>query len=136
MLAGIGNAFFIFLLVVLTLGGVFAARTVYRALQRPVPETLKLRPNGVGYDSGFVPFLLKGRNVEFPKRICVDLDRNQLQSLRLRGNEVGRWRLTIDVDANRVEIATNASGVEREWLARLLARRYSIPQVWASTADT
>ncbi len=64
----------------------------------------------------------------FPKRRQADLDRNELQSLRLRETESGN-RLTVDVEAQRIEIAATASEVEREWLARLLARRYSLPQM-------
>jgi hypothetical protein len=37
--------------------------------------------------------------------------------------------LTVDVGAQRVEIAPTASVIECEWLARLLARRYLLPQV-------
>jgi hypothetical protein len=35
------------------------------------------------------------------------------------------------VDATRIDIVPNASEVEREWLARLLAQRYSLPQALA-----
>ena len=135
LLSGNGNMFLVFWMGLWTLGVVIAAHVVYRALRRPVPETLILKRDGVFYDSGFVPLLLKGREISFPKRIRIDLDRHQLQSLRLRGNVVGDWRLTVDVDANRVDIAANASGVEREWLARLLAGRYSVQQVWANPND-
>jgi len=135
VLSGNGNTFLVVWMALWTLGDVLAAYTVYRLLRRPVPETLILKRDGVRYDSGFVPLLLKGRDISFPKRIRVDLDRHQLQSLRLRGNVVGDWRLTVDVDANRIDIAANASGVEREWLARLLADRYSVQQVWASAND-
>jgi hypothetical protein len=53
--------------------------------------------------------------------------------LRLRETESSN-RLTVDVEAQRIEIASAASEVEREWLARLLARRYSLPQVLGSPA--
>jgi hypothetical protein len=49
-----------------------------------------------------------------------------LQTLRLRETETGN-RLTVDLGAQRLELASQASEVEREWLARLLARRYAIP---------
>jgi hypothetical protein len=42
--------------------------------------------------------------------------------------------LTVDVGAQRVEIAPTGSEVEREWLARLLAQRYSLPQVFGTPA--
>jgi len=135
LLSGNGNMFLVFWMGLWTLGVVSAAHVVYRALRRPVPETLILKRDGVCYDSGFVPLLLKGREISFSKRIRIDLDRHQLQSLRLRGNVVGDWRLTVDVDSNRVDIAANANGVEREWLARFLAGRYCVQQVWASPND-
>lgn len=72
-------------------------------------------------------------NTTFPKRVRVDFDRRQLQSLRLRETESGN-RLTIDVDADRLEIASMASEVEREWLAGFLARRYSLPLVLGNAA--
>lgn len=103
-----------------------------------MPETLALKRNSVAYDSGVAPPKLNASrsyrtpkdswNEMFPKRIRVDLDRSQLQSLRLRETDSGN-RLTVDVGAERVEIAPTASEVEREWLARLLARRYSLTQV-------
>jgi hypothetical protein len=43
-------------------------------------------------------------------------------------------RLAIDVDATRIDIAPTASEVGREWLARLLAQRYSLPQVSGNAA--
>jgi hypothetical protein len=135
VLSGNGNMFLVFWMGLWTLGDVLAVYTIYRVLRRPVPETLVLKREGVRYDSGVVPALLKGREISFPKRIYIDLDRHQLQSLRLRGNVVGQWRLTVDVDANRMDIAPNASGAEREWLAHLLARHYSVQQVWAGAND-
>ena len=62
----------------------------------------------------------------FPKRLRVELDRQGLQSLRLSGTNVGN-RLTVDVDASRLDIAQSASEMERVWLYQLLAKRYSLP---------
>jgi hypothetical protein len=138
ILSGKANAFIVFWLGGWTLGGIFAAYTLYRSLRPPVPESLELKRNGVTYDSGIPPVQFSSswryRNPRdawssaFPKRVHVDLDRRQLLSLRLRETESGN-RLTIDVDAARIDIAPTASEVEREWLARLLAQRYSLPQV-------
>jgi hypothetical protein len=135
VLSGNGNTFLVVWMGLWTLGDVFAAYTVCRALRRPVPATLILKRDELCYDSGFIPLLLKGRDISFPKRIRIDLDRHQLQSLRLRGNVVGHWRLTVDVNANRIDILPNASGVEREWVARFLAGHYSVQQIWASAND-
>jgi hypothetical protein len=141
VISGEAPAFLFFWLAAWTLGGVFAAFTLYRAFRPSVPETLELRRNSVAYDSGVPPlrFDSSGRyknpkdawNSTFPKRVRAELDRQQLQSLRLRETESGN-RLTVDVDAARIDIAPNASEVEREWLARLLAQRYSLPQALAT----
>jgi hypothetical protein len=57
-----------------------------------------------------------------------------LQSLRLRETDTGN-RLTIDVDAARLDLASAASEVDREWLAGVLTRRYSLTQVSGGTTD-
>jgi hypothetical protein len=117
---------------------VFAALTAYQIFRPTVPETLQLKRGSVAYDSGVPPFELnkeKNRNKSFrdywnsllAKRLRADLDRRQLQTLRLRETETGN-RLTIDLGAERLELASHASEVEREWLARLLAKRYGLTQ--------
>jgi hypothetical protein len=135
ILSGNGNAFLVVWTGLWTLGVVFAAHTVYRALRPPVRGTLILKHDKLCYDSGFIPLLLEGRNISFPKRVRIDIDRDQLQSLRLRGNVCGQWRLTVDVGTDRIDILPNASAVEREWVARFLAGHYSIRQIWASAND-
>jgi hypothetical protein len=97
----------------------------------------------VTYDSGIPPVEFgssrRNKNLKdtwssaFPRRVRVDLDRRQLQSLRLRETDSGN-RLTIDADTARIDIAKTASELEREWLARLLARRYSLPLVLGNAA--
>jgi hypothetical protein len=135
------SAFLLFWLAGWTVAGIFAAYTVYRIFRPPVPETLQLGRTNLAWDSGIPPFQFNSSGnyasnrqrwkSTFPKRVTVEIDRRQLQSLRLRETEAGN-RLTVDVDAQRIEIASGASEVEREWLARLLARRYGLPQVSAS----
>jgi hypothetical protein len=141
VLAGNAPMFLIFWLCAWTLGGVAAAFTLFRLLRPTVPETLQLKRNSVGYDSGIAPPQfnsyrrfqnpLNSWRSMFPKRRQADLDRNELQSLRLRETESGN-RLTIDVEGQRIEMASGANEVEREWLARTLARRYSLSQVSGS----
>jgi hypothetical protein len=144
VLAGNAPAFLIFWLGGWTLGGIAAAYTLFRVVRPSVPETLTLRRSSVVYDSGVAPpqFNSYRRNQNplsawrsmFPKRLQADLDRSELQSLRLREIESGN-RLTVDVEAQRIEIASGASEIEREWLARLLGRRYSLPQVAGNAAN-
>jgi hypothetical protein len=136
--SGRGGAFIIFWLGGWTIGGILAALTAYQIFRPTVPETLQLKRGSIAYDSGVPPFELnkstRNKGIRdywsslLSKRLRADLDRQQLQTLRLRETETGN-RLTIDFGAQRLELASGASEVEREWLARLLARRYALPQV-------
>ena len=135
VLAGEANAFSVFWLCGWTLGGAFAVVSLYRIFRPAVPETLTLKRNSVAYDSGIQPLQMdtswRGKDTKqawnsmFSKRVRVEIDGHQLLTLRLRETESGN-RLTIDVDARRLELAPTASEVEREWLAGYLARRYSL----------
>jgi hypothetical protein len=130
--------FLVFWLGAWTLGGIFALNMLYRTFRPSVPETLELRRSSLAYDSGIAPpqfnYYQRNRNPmnawksAFPKRVRLELDRSQLQSLRLRETDTGN-RLTFDNGSERIEIAPTSSEVEREWLARMLARRYSLPQI-------
>ena len=144
VMAGNAPAFLIFWLGAWTLGGIAVAYSLFRVVRPSVPETLTLRRNSVAYDSGVAPpqFNSYKRNQNplsawrsaFPKRVRAEIERKQLQSLRLRETESGN-RLTLDLDATRLDLAPAASEVEREWLAKLLARRYSLPQVSSKAAN-
>jgi hypothetical protein len=143
VISGNANGFLMFWLAGWTLGGIFAVVSLYRIFRPSVPESLELKRNNVNYDSGIAPLQFDSSwrykkprdswSALFPRRVRVDLDRRQLQSLRLRETDAGN-RLTLDVDAARIDIAPTASEVEREWLARLLAQRYSLPQVFVTPA--
>jgi hypothetical protein len=136
------NGFLILWLAAWTLGGAVAAYTAFRAFRPSVPETLKLRRSSIAYDSGVAPPKFYSGwgarnpkdvwNSAFPKRVRAEFDRGLRQSLRLRETEAGN-RLTIDLGAQRIEIASMATEIEREWLARLLAHRYALPQVLNGT---
>jgi hypothetical protein len=133
-----GGIFLLFWLGGWTVGGILAALTAYQIFRPTVPETLQLKRGSVAYDSGLPPFELNSHTRNkgirdywsslLSRRVRTDLDRQQLQTLRLRETDTGN-RLTIDLGAQRLELASQASEVEREWLARLLARRYALPQV-------
>ena len=131
---GGAQAFLAFWLVGWTLGGAMAMYWAYRSFRPSVPESLRLTPNGVTYDSGIPPLQTYSGyrsprdawKSMFPKRTRVELDRRKLQSLRLRETNDGN-RLTVDADALRLDIAPSASEIEREWLYQLLANRYSLP---------
>jgi hypothetical protein len=137
ILSGSGGPFLVFWLCAWTIGGIFAVLSLYRMVRPAVPESLTLKRNSVTYDSGIPPMQFNtfsrnrsprdAWNALFPTRIRADFDKRQLQTLRLRETDSGN-RLTIDADAERLDIAKSASELEREWLLRLLAQRYSLPQ--------
>ena len=60
----------------------------------------------------------------FPKRKVVEFNHSEMSSLKLRETGSGN-RLTIDSGSNRVEIAVNATEIEREWLYEYLTSNYS-----------
>ena len=132
-LAGKGNLFLLFWLTAWTAGGAFAIYTLYRMLRPIIPESFRLMPEGVRYDSGNPPVQMNFGNISqrpnwksyFPKRIRADIDRRQLQSLRLRQTDLGN-RLTIDAGVSRLDLARDASEIEREWLHKIIAERYSL----------
>ena len=144
LMAGKAAPFLIFWLAAWTIGGFFAALTAYRIFRPSAPETLQLKRGSIAYDSGTPPpeFNNYGRNKSrqdawkslFARRTRADLDRQELQTLRLRETDTGN-RLTIDMGANRLELASQASEFEREWLARLLAKRYGLTQVLSDNAS-
>ena len=142
--SGTFQPFLVVWLAIWTVAGIFAAYTAYRTFRPAVPETLALNRNSFAYDSGLAPpqFNRTQRNMSpwgnwksmFPKRIRMELDRSLLLTLRLRETDGGN-RLTFDLGSERIDIASTASEVDREWLASLLARRYSLPQIMAKAAD-
>jgi hypothetical protein len=136
------SVFLLFWLAAWTVAGVAVMYALYRALRPPVPESLRLTSNGVVYDSGVPPPSYNSGYFEnpsrawrsmHPKRTRVEIDRRQLQSLRLRETNEGN-RLTVDADAMRIEIGKSASEIEREWLYHALVKRYSLRPPIAGTA--
>jgi len=125
------NSFLVFWIGAWTLAGAFAIFVLYKMFRPSVPESLRLMPDGVAYDSGVPPFQLSFSQANqkeawkglFSRRLRLDVDRRQLQSLRLRETESGN-RLTIDANTARLDVARSVSEVEREWLHELLAGRY------------
>ena len=143
LMSGKGNLFMLFWLGAWTVGGILAAFSAYRILRPSVPETLQLKYGSIAYDSGIPPLEFNSfgrtRNPSaywsslFSKRTRAEFNRPELQTLRLRDTEVGN-RLTIDLGSRRIDLASQASEVEREWLARLLAKRYGVAQVLPGAA--
>jgi hypothetical protein len=126
------NGFLVVWLGFWTLGAAWAFFVLYRLFRPSVAESLRLMPVGVAYDSGVPPLQMNffGQTNQreawkslFSKRLRLEFDRRQLQSLRLRETDSGN-RLTIDANATRLDVARSVSEVEREWLYQLLAGRY------------
>ena len=85
-----GEADAVFGLVIWTLGAAFALYYTYRAFRPSVPESLRLMPDRVTYDSGIPPFSFRYVTSQkdaweqmFPKKTRTELDWRRLQSLRL-----------------------------------------------------
>jgi hypothetical protein len=125
----------IFLLIQAVAGlaaGLCAGYFIYVVFRPFVPETLRLGADSVYYDSGFPPFHLE---LDFdnpkgiwrpmlPKRTWIKLERQVLQTLALREFDSGN-RLTVDLNAQRIDIGKSASEVEREWLYEVLSKNYT-----------
>ncbi|MEI9407057.1 hypothetical protein [Mesorhizobium argentiipisi] len=124
------TAFLVFWLCAWTVGGIFAMLMLRRILRRSVPEVIKLDASGFSYDSGVPPFKMQYyRNFcvwsqLFPQRIEQRFDRTQIESLKLREGDTCN-RLTVDAGAQRIEIGSAATDVEREWLSKVISERYS-----------
>jgi hypothetical protein len=141
--SGNANVLFLVWLLLWTAVGAFPVYCLYRLFGPAVPESLRLRQNGIAYDSGIPPLQVsyrggitpdEVRKVYFPKRTRVELDRPQLASLHLRETDSGN-KLTVDAGAERLEIARAAGEIEREWLYRTLAERYSLSTAPGGTVE-
>lgn len=117
------------------LGGVFACGVIFRILQKSVPQQLLVDPSLLTLDTGVPPFRLpSGQQMPrdqfkllFPKRRRVEFSPSDLRTMTLRQTETGN-RLTIDKGAERIEVATGASEIEREWLFDVLRNAYGMQQ--------
>lgn len=135
VLGGKANAFIYFWLCGWTVGGVLAAVYLYRMLQPSEPEIFRLAARSLFYDSGVQPMAPSNNwtndyrhswNRLTKKRVRAELGVDSLRTLRLRETESGN-RLTIDHGSNRLEIASSASEIEREWLFETIRRHYVLP---------
>ena len=132
VLSGEANAFIIFWLGGWTMGGGFVMYTVYRIFKKPEPQRLLLNKPNLAFDSGVPPFrvhfgfhtpLQQWRNL-FPKRKKMEFIANEIATLKLRETADGN-RLTIDSGSDRIEIGSDATEIEREWLYEFLTSNYS-----------
>jgi hypothetical protein len=130
---GPGDLFLIFWLGAWTVGGILVFFTLFRILRPTVPETLLLSQPSITYDSGVAPFQFSFSfrsqmdmwKKLFQKRLRTEFDPIQIQTLKLREFDTGN-RLTVDQGNKRIEIAADASELEREWLYELLKNEFKL----------
>ena len=123
-----GSGFVLFWLIAWTVGGIFAFWFLFRLLRPSVPEELLLTVPSLVYDSGTPPFTMSFDyrsqmdvwKKMFRKRKRVEFDQKDIHTLRLRDIDSGN-RLTIDKGAERFELGSSLTEVEREWLFATLA---------------
>jgi hypothetical protein len=133
LVSGQVEIFTMFWLGFAALAEIMAIYFLFRIFRPPVPESLTLKRSGVIYDSGIPPLQMNYHYTSqkdswkamFPKRMIVEIDRRQLESLRLRETDAGN-RLTVDVNASRLDLGLSGGEIDREWLYQLLANRYGL----------
>lgn len=133
IISGRGNAFMMFWLGGWIIGGIFAIYFAYRILRKSIPEKLILNKPNLTIDTGIAPFKIDFNMIDpriywkliFQKREIIEFNTNEIKSLKLRETDTGN-RLTIDTGTKRVDIATSATEIEREWLFKYLSQNYSL----------
>ena len=131
VVSGKADVLFIVRHVAEVVGGICAGYLIYILFRPYAPETLRLGSNSVHYDTGFPAFHLefdfddpKGIwRPMLPKRRYLNLEKRILHTLVLRETDSGN-RLTVDHNAERIDIGKSASEVEREWLYEILSKTY------------
>ncbi|BDX05172.1 hypothetical protein [Planctobacterium marinum] len=132
IMSGEGGAFLVFWLGGWTIGGAFAIYFLHTLLRTPLPEKLLLENASLTYDSGIPPFTMhfgfqtpaQQWKRMFPKRIQRCFTENEVSTIKLRETDSGN-RLTIDSGTSRIELASGATEVEREWLHGYISVKYS-----------
>jgi len=125
------DMFLLFWLAAWTLGGAYACYMLYRLFRKPIPEQLHLNVPNLIFDTGVPPLDIKfGTRYSrdywkslFHRRKQIVFTPVELQSLRLRETDSGN-RLTIDQGTDRIDIATGATEIEREWIYSTLKGLY------------
>ena len=129
------NGFLMFWLAGWTVGGVFAFWMLYVLFRPSLPEQFTLQVPVLRHDSGRPSFTMSfdyrsqmdAWKKMFKRRVITEFSPQNLQTLKIRDFETGN-RLTIDKGAQRYELGTALTEIEREWLYRLLAEKYKVEQ--------
>lgn len=130
--SGKGGAFLIFWLGGWSLGGIFVLYFLYRLFRKSAPFQLVLNKPNLSIDTGIPPFKMNFTMTNqkdywktmFPKRKKIEFTYDEIKSLKLRETEAGN-RLTIDKGSDRIDIASSATEIEKEWLYKYLESNYS-----------
>lgn len=132
ILSGNGSTFLIFWLAAWSIAGIFASYMIYRVFSKPLPEQLLLKKPNLFIDTGIPPLKISFNITSqkdywksiFHKRMQIEINNNEIKTLKLRVTESGN-RLTVDKGTQRIELATSATEIEREWLYNYLIQNYS-----------
>ncbi|NUM48064.1 MAG: hypothetical protein HUU38_25445 [Anaerolineales bacterium] len=133
VISGEADVFLVFWLGGWSIGGFFAGFSLFRIFQPPISATLTLNPRSLSYDSGIPPLELQYMNRYrrdawknyFPRRKKVEITLSDLRTMRLRSTDTSN-RLTIDVGVERLDIASGAGEIEREWLYKTIHNYYRL----------
>ena len=132
IILGEAFGFHVFWLIGWTVGGICAAVSAFQMLRPAEPETFTLETGGVRYDQGVPPGGIASEDDQtstswsdvMKRRVETVFTPDQLRTLNLRETKRGN-RLTIDLQADRLEIARGATEPVRERLYVMLTRRYA-----------
>jgi hypothetical protein len=131
VLAGKANTFLIFWLCGWTIGGIFVAREVYRIFRPTVPEQITLHRRKMFWDHGREPpkislgqHTFRWQDVFKTRLQNEEFSLQDLGTLNLQKTSDGN-RLTIDKGVHRIDLASHATEIEREWLFQYLKSTYA-----------
>ena len=131
ILAGEANAFLFFWFAGWSVGGLFAGTMLFKILRTSTPQSLILNKPNLWLDTGVAPFSPSLYNQKdiwkniFLKRKKIEFTHREIETLKLRETDEGN-RLTIDKGSERIEIASSATEIEREWLFEYLKSSYRL----------
>jgi len=131
ILSGEGNAFLFFWFAGWSVGGLFAGSILFKIFRKSTPESLLLNRQNLLFDTGIASFNPSMGNQKelwkmlLLKRKKIEFSHKELETLTLRETDLGN-RLTLDNGSERIDLATSATEIEREWLFDYLKFNYRI----------
>ncbi|WP_320034753.1 hypothetical protein [Halarcobacter sp.] len=136
IMLGKAETFLFFWLGGWTIGGIFAGYMIFRIFRKTVPEQIFLNYPSLTFDSGIPPLkfsfniLNQKENYRtlFFKRKQIEFNELDIKSILLRETSNGN-RLTLDKGKERIELAYDATEIEREWLYNYLLKFYRLKEL-------